>query len=166
MRIYFEVVGTPAPQGSKTRMPNGAMLDGRSKGAREGHANWRSAVAEAARAAALVMGSVAPMLGPLGLTVEFRFPMPKSRSKAIRENGRNVKTSAPDLDKLIRSTGDALKEGGLIFDDALFVCVFATKVEVVGWSGARVGIADGEQVGFHLFSGVRHDAAIVAGGAL
>lgn len=158
MKIYFEVVGTPAPQGSKTRMPNGAMLDGRSKGAREGHANWRSAVASAARTAALVVANNdhdTPLLGPMALTIEFRFPMPKSRSRAIKDHGRNPKTSAPDLDKLIRSTGDALKEGGLIFDDALLVAVFATKVEVVGWTGARIGIADGEQIGFHLFNELR-----------
>lgn len=160
MRTYFEVVGTPAPQGSKTRMPNGAMLDGRSKGAREGHANWRAAVAEGARTARSRMPGTEPLAGPLALTVEFRFPMPKSRSKAIREHGRNPKTSAPDLDKLIRSTGDALKEGGLIADDALFVCTLAYKAEVVGWTGALIGVADGEQVGFHLFSGLRHDLAI------
>lgn len=138
MRTYFEVVGTPAPQGSKTRMPNGAMLDGRSKGAREGHANWRSAVAEGARTAA--SNFYGPLGGPLSLQVVFRFAMPKSRTKAIRESGLCPKTSAPDLDKLIRSTGDALKEGGLIVDDALFVWVTASKVEVVGWTGAQITV--------------------------
>lgn len=140
MKAYFEVVGTPAPQGSKTRMPNGAMLDGRSKGAREGHANWRSAVAEAARTARTRLPGTEPIGGALSLIVTFRFPMPKSRSKATRAEGRCHKTSAPDLDKLIRSTGDALKEGGLIVDDALFVGVVASKHEVVGWTGAQITV--------------------------
>lgn len=140
MRTYFEVVGTPAPQGSKTRMPNGAMLDGRSKGAREGHANWRAAVAEAARTARSRLPGTEPLDGPLLLSVRFRFPMPKSRSKAIRAAGFAHKTSAPDLDKLIRSTGDALKEGGLIVDDALFTGVTATKCEITGWTGAEISV--------------------------
>lgn len=140
MNVRFEVVGTPAPQGSKTRMPNGAMLDGQSKNAREGHANWRSAVAEAARTARSRLPGTEPLGGPLLLIVRFRFPMPKSRSKAIRDAGLAPKTSAPDLDKLIRSTGDALKEGGLIVDDALFVGVSASKCEVVGWTGAEITV--------------------------
>lgn len=138
--ISFDVVGTPAPQGSKTRMPNGAMVEGRSTAQRQGHAHWRSAVAQAARSAMASQGLTSPLDGPLALTVTFRFTMPKSRKKAVRDQGWCPKTSAPDLDKLIRSTGDALKEGGMIVDDALFVSVYATKQEHDGWTGAIVTV--------------------------
>lgn len=138
--ISFDVVGTPAPQGSKSRMPNGAIIEGRSTAQRQGHAHWRSAVAAAAREAVEARGLAAPLDGPLGLVVTFRFAMPKSRKKATREAGVGPKTSAPDLDKLIRSTGDALKEGGLIVDDALLVSILAGKLEVTSWTGAEIHI--------------------------
>ncbi len=136
MSVTFEVLGVPSPKGSKTRMPNGAMLDGASPEARARQANWVAAVSEAARD----VSCGAPMIGPLRLVVHFRFAMPKSRRAAVRAAGWAPKTSAPDLDKLIRSTGDALKAGGLIHDDALFAEITATKSEVVGWTGAEITV--------------------------
>lgn len=62
--VTFEVLGTPTPQGSKTRMPNGAMVEGRSAGQRAMHRSWRTAVAEAARD---VADGAAPLTGPLVL---------------------------------------------------------------------------------------------------
>jgi Holliday junction resolvase RusA-like endonuclease len=138
--ISFEVLGLPSPQGSKTRMPNGAMLDGRSKGARDRHRDWRSSVAQAARDVAEHEDITAPLDGALTLGVEFRFPMPKSRSKRLREIGYNPKTTAPDLDKLVRALCDGLQAGGLITDDARFHLIAARKVEVVGWTGAAVAV--------------------------
>jgi Holliday junction resolvase RusA-like endonuclease len=137
--VEFEVVGTPTPQGSKTRMPNGAMIEGRSAGQRSMHRSWRSAVAEAARD---VADGAEPLTGPLSLAVEFRFAMPKSRKAAVRAAGRAPKVSAPDLDKLVRSVGDALAEGGLIGDDALFCELHATKTEVIGWTGAIISVRE------------------------
>lgn len=137
--IEFEILGLPAPQGSKTRMPNGAMIEGKSAGQRIRHKSWRAAVAEAARDIhddhdGLVLD------GALTLDVEFRFPMPLSRKKAVREAGHSPKTSAPDLDKLVRSLGDSLQAGGLIRDDARLWRITASKVEVIGWTGATVRI--------------------------
>lgn len=131
--IEFEVVGTPAAQGSKRHVGGGVMVE-QSKKLKP----WRAAVAAAARDVA----EGAPLDGPLSIDVEFRFPMPKSRSKTLHQVGRGPKTSAPDLDKLVRAVGDALKEGGLIRDDALFVRVSAVKVEVVGWTGAIITVGD------------------------
>lgn len=136
--IEFNIIGLPSPQGSKTRMPNGAMLDGASKGARERHRDWRTTVAQTAHDAAAGLNE--PMDGALSLIVEFRFPMPKSRPKAVRDLGRTPKTSAPDLDKLVRALGDGLQSGGLVHDDARFVAIYASKVEVIGWTGAIVNI--------------------------
>jgi len=138
--VSFEVAGMPAPQGSKTRMPNGAIIEGRDKGQRERHKNWRSAVADTARAIASLRDVVAPLDGPLHVTVTYRFPMPKSRSKVVREAGRAWKTSAPDIDKLDRATFDGLVAGGLIRDDAIIAEGEHRKIEVVGWTGAEIWI--------------------------
>ena len=96
---------------------------------------WRSAVAEAARDIAADVGQYDE---PLHMEVCFRFPMPKSRRAGVRAVGIASKTTAPDLDKLIRSTGDALTTSGLIRDDALICSVHASKLEVIGWSGAVI----------------------------
>lgn len=140
MTVELEIIGTPSPQGSKTRMPNGAMLDGKSRGARERHKSWRQAIAETARDVADHDDVDAPLDGALELDVEFRFAMPKSRPAAVRDAGRGPKTTMPDLDKLVRALGDGLQAGGLIRDDARFATITATKVEVVGWTGAVVTI--------------------------
>lgn len=128
--VEFEVVGTPAAQGSKRHVGNGVMVES-SKANRP----WRAAVAAAAREAA---GDEQPLDCPLQLVVTFRFPMPKSRPAAVRAAGVGLKVSAPDTDKLVRSVGDALTEGGLIRDDALICSVHASKVEVTSWSGAVI----------------------------
>jgi len=128
--VEFEVVGLPAAQGSKRHVGNGVMVE-TSKNLKP----WRAAVAAAARDIAADVGQYDE---PLHMEVCFRFPMPKSRRAAVRSLGIALKTTAPDLDKLIRSTGDALTTSGLIRDDALICSVHASKLEVVGWSGAVV----------------------------
>jgi crossover junction endodeoxyribonuclease RusA len=135
--ITLVVYGLPAPQGSKTKLPNGAMVDGGSKEARSRHRDWRSAVADAAHKTAQ---GRRPLDGPLMLEVEFRFPMPASRPKREQTAGRIPKQSAPDLDKLVRALGDGLTAGGLIRDDARIWMILASKVEVIGWTGATVRI--------------------------
>lgn len=145
MSVSFEILGLPSPQGSKTRMPNGAMVEGRSTGQRERHRNWRSAVAEVARDIAAHDDVAAPLDGALTLVVEFRFPMPSSRRAAVRARGWGWKTSAPDTDKLIRALGDGLQAGGLIRDDARFAVIEARKIEVSGWTGATVTIERTQQ---------------------
>lgn len=128
----FEVVGSPAAQGSKRHVGNGVMVE-----MAKGHKPWRAAVASAARD---VIDGQAPLEGRMLLAIQFRFPMPASRPKAVRSHGSCPKVSAPDLDKLIRCVGDSLKEGGLVKDDALFWAVTASKLEVVGWSGAIITV--------------------------
>ena len=139
----FDVVGLPTPQGSKTRMPNGAMLEGGSKEARARHRDWRTTVADKAREQA--EQRTGPMDGEIELTVLFRFPMPKSRPKRIREQGSAFKTTMPDLDKLVRSVGDGLTTGGLIVDDARLVRIVASKIETTGWTGAQIVLTNIER---------------------
>lgn len=139
--VEFEVLGLPAPQGDKSAVMIAGkprVIEGRRGVGRERHATWRTVVADAAREVAVA--GEAPFDGPLGLSVEFRFPMPKSRSKAARTAGRCAKTTPPDLDKLLRALGDSLKAGGLIADDARFSAIEACKVEVIGWTGAVITI--------------------------
>lgn len=130
----FEIVGNPAAQGSKRHVGAGRMVE-----MAKGHKPWRDAVANAAREIADNLDDT-PLDGPLRLDVEFRFPMPTSRSKALRTAGRAPKVSAPDTDKLIRCLGDALQAGGLIRDDARLTEIHARKIEVIGWTGATVTI--------------------------
>lgn len=118
--ILFEcwVPGIPAPQGSKTRMPNGAMVEGGSTTGREKLRNWRNAVT----ATAAEDWAEAPALGgPLMLEVQFRMPRPKSRKHFIWH------ATKPDQSKVIRSTEDALVDAGVLRDDALICQHVASK---------------------------------------
>jgi Holliday junction resolvase RusA-like endonuclease len=118
--IRLEVVGVPAPQGSKTRMPNGAMVDGSSPAGRASLAAWRKAVADAAREW-LRLHPQPPFDEPLKIKIAFRFAPVKS------DPYRTLHATTPDLDKAIRSTFDALKHGGLIADDARICTLVADK---------------------------------------
>lgn len=133
MTVTFDVIGIPKPQGSMKAFAVGGRARMKPSGGAD-FAAWRNAVAEAARNVA----GDAPLEGPLRLTVSFQFPMPKSRPKAMRANGVGYKTTAPDLDKLVRTIGDALTASGLIRDDALIAELVATKAEVTSWTGATI----------------------------
>lgn len=130
----FEILGVPAPQGSKTKMPNGAVVEGGSKIGREKHKAWRTAVAETARDIA----ENEPHDGMLQVSITFRLPMPKSRPLAAHLAGKWPHAVKPDLDKLIRSTLDGLADGGLIVGDSRVFAIEAEAYEVVGWTGAEV----------------------------
>lgn len=138
--IEFEVLGLPAPQGSaRAFMANGRAHLTNAKTPK--HNAWRDSVAQAARDVAEHDDVTAPLDGALNLSIEFRFPMPKSRPKRVRDAGSAMKTSAPDLDKLVRSVCDALVAGGLIADDARIAWLCANKTEVVGWTGAVIKLS-------------------------
>jgi Holliday junction resolvase RusA-like endonuclease len=124
MIVSFDVVGVPRPQGSKQAFSAG---NGKARMKEAGgleFAAWRNAVAEAARREAEKLDG--PLDGMLRLRVTFRFPMPKSRPKWMRECGMVPKTTAPDTSKLVRCVEDAFQAAGLIVDDA--------------WTGAELTI--------------------------
>lgn len=137
--VTFEILGAPAPQGSKTRMPNGAVVEGSSATGRAKHKSWRAAVTETARDIADTEPGT-PFDGALQISVEFRLPMPASRPKAARVAGMWPCSVKPDIDKLERALLDGLTAGGLIRDDARVFAVEKTKWEVIGWTGATVTI--------------------------
>lgn len=128
--IAFQVLGTPAPQGSKRHVGKGIMVESSMK-----VKPWREAVKTAAYEARVNTAADARPWTTLPLNVSLHFYLlrPKSHYGTGRNAG-NVKISAPvfpagrpDLDKLIRSTLDALTESGLIHDDAQIVQLTAWK---------------------------------------
>lgn len=132
--IRFFAPGTPAPQGSKRHVGHGRMVE-----SSKSLPAWRDTVAWTAR---MTMGVRPTILGPVGVTIEFRFPMPKSARKADRELGRVLRPRKPDVDKLSRAVLDALTDAGVIADDSQVVVLTATKWDVTENPGAHVVVSD------------------------
>lgn len=130
---HLRVYGLPKPQGSKTVMPNGALIAAGSKQSRADFATWRNAIATTAANHALNFGWLdAPAVR---ISCVFRFPMPASRPASVKRAGIGWKPSAPDADKLIRAVGDAL-QGTLLANDARIVEWHCRKIEVFDqWTG-------------------------------
>lgn len=102
MTRRFAVFGLPAPQGGKTHVGNGRMVES-SKRVKP----WRRQVA-----AAYADHSFGDMLdGPVSVTVDFYLPRPKAHYGTGRNAGA-LKPSAPaehlTMPKLTRAVGDAL----------------------------------------------------------
>ena len=116
--LSFTVGGVPAPQGSKTAMPNGALVEAGSAVGRAKVRAWRQDVHAAAVHA---MRDRATFQAPVALHVTFIMPRPKSRKRDVWH------ATKPDLDKLIRATADALTSAGVLRDDSLICSVKAAK---------------------------------------
>lgn len=115
--VSFFVEGIPAPQGSKTaKCINGrAVMWEASKGVKV----WRDTVTAQAQIQ-MIADQLATITEPVELVLDFRLPKPKSVK-------RDVPSVKPDLDKLIRSTCDALTKSKIYQDDALVIAVAASK---------------------------------------
>lgn len=132
--VTFRVLGLPAPQGSKT-VYNGRPVEGGSQTGRENVKAWRNVVAETAHE---VWAGRPPIDGPVSLSIKFVMPRPKAAPKKNRWHA-----SRPDLDKLLRSTKDALKTAGVYTDDGRVACVTMTKTLATvdyPWTGATITI--------------------------
>jgi crossover junction endodeoxyribonuclease RusA len=107
------VRGIPAPQGSKTQW--GAES---SKKVRP----WREAVRGKAQDA--LDNGEQPIAGPVAVRIAFYLPRPKShyytgkRAGVLRDDAPDYCDKRPDVDKLVRSTLDALTSAGAYADDA------------------------------------------------
>jgi Holliday junction resolvase RusA-like endonuclease len=141
MNVTFEVLGLPAPQGSKKAFVVGGKARMTESAGAKGYA-WRDSVSAAARDVAGHDDVDAPLDGPLTVEILFRFPVPKSRARKVPTGpwGSLPKTTSPDVDKLARSVLDGLTAGGLISDDSLVVRLVAEKCEVLGWTGAQINV--------------------------
>lgn len=130
----------PAPQGSKRHVGRGRLLE-QSKRVTP----WRVAVEEAVRDALVdaqgdpeewelsesVHGlieakPIAPLDGPLSVEVAFTVRKPASAPK--RRVTWPITRDSGDIDKLLRSTLDALTTSGAIADDSMVVEVVARKM--------------------------------------
>lgn len=113
MIVNIDVLGFPAPQGSKRHVGRGILVESSTK-----VGPWREAVV----AAATNQGAANLCLdGPVKLDVSFYLPRPKAHYRAngeLRPAAPFVQFNTPDIDKLLRSTLDALVQAAVIADDA------------------------------------------------
>jgi Holliday junction resolvase RusA-like endonuclease len=119
--VRFTVIGVARPQGSLK-----AFVRPGARHPTVTHDNpltraWRTLIAHQAHAV-VTLDKVAQFLGPVALRVTFTLPRPASLPKRVTAH-----TKAPDLDKLVRSVGDALT-GVLYRDDAQIVELHARKI--------------------------------------
>lgn len=134
------VYGMPAPQGSKRHVGKGILVESSKK-----VKPWRQDVKAAALAA---RNGAPPIDGPVSLHIVFTLPKPKSAPKTKR----TYPDRKPDIDKLLRSTLDALTEAGVFTDDARVISVRATKVfpnegeQSMDAPGAVIYVAQREEV--------------------
>jgi Holliday junction resolvase RusA-like endonuclease len=127
--VAFLVIGTPAPQGSKIAVAKGVLRDDNPIALR----TWREDVKQAALACRAEHDDIAYLDGPLLVMVTFSLRRPQSHHRASkRSNGLRIdapihSSSRPDLDKLLRSTLDAITTSGLIGDDGQIAELRARK---------------------------------------
>jgi crossover junction endodeoxyribonuclease RusA len=124
----YRVVGTPAPQGSKNIGARGQLYE-----ASKAVAPWRHAVAIQV-AAQMNRAGWAPVQIAAHVTITFLLHRPSSAAKRLHPHTR------PDLDKLIRSTMDALVDAGALRDDAVAVDIHARKRYAAAGSSAGAWI--------------------------
>src|SRR5271156_3044619 len=121
MNVSFTVRGVPVPQGSKRALVHRST--GRAVVIEQGgqrHKDWRQDVKYQAH---IAMNDWEDLLtGPVGVSLCFTVPKPKSAPKTRRP----WPDKRPDLDKLVRPTLDAIT-GEIIADDAQVVQLLASK---------------------------------------
>jgi len=128
-RLVILVYGTPAPQGSKRHVGHGVMVESSAK-----VKPWRADVRQAALEAMATSPWWEPAADRLLMHVTFALPRPRSHYRTgkfahlLRDNAPAYHATKPDIDKLIRSTCDALTSAGVYADDSRVCQVFATKV--------------------------------------
>lgn len=119
--VRFIVYGMPAPQGSKAFKGTFTGKDGRTHAklveSSKAVKPWRQDVKFAALKARDDLSTEQPLDGPLVARMVFTLPKPSSAPK----RRRTYPDRKPDVSKLARSTEDALKDAGLIADDARIV---------------------------------------------
>jgi len=120
--VSFTIHGNPAPKGSFTRMPNGAMLPAGTTASRKKASDWRN---DCKNAALLAMGEQPPSPCAVRLLVEFSLSYPVSSVRKY-QMGWLPAIKQPDVDKLLRGLFDALT--GIVWvDDSQVVYVMVNK---------------------------------------
>lgn len=117
----FRVYGIPAPQGSKKARVTKQGKPYVEEQSAKTLVPWRSHIVQAALAA---RGDSPTMTGAVKLQVTFYMPRPAS----VTPKKRLYPSVSPDLDKMVRGVGDALKDAGVYGNDALIVQIEALKL--------------------------------------
>lgn len=127
--MLITVHGSPAGQGNHRVSKTGAIYE-----TTKNHKPWREAILYAVLELAPHSRRADPILfrGPVSLQICFYLHRPKSAKKGARPDKK------PDLDKLQRSTFDALTSAGVFEDDSRVVSVHATKRYAGDESGLTV----------------------------
>ena len=127
--IHIRTFGTPGPQGSKRHVGNGIMVESSSK-----VAPWREAVVASAREQVDVEKGHPFGTDAVAIEITFLLQRPKGHygsgpnAGKVRPSARRYPCVKPDVDKLVRSTLDALKTGGVLSDDSQVVMLYAIKL--------------------------------------
>lgn len=130
--LAFHVYGTPAPQGSKRHVGNGVMVESSAK-VRPWRQDVKYAALAAHPAACSSDGKHFPKGTPVAVSVRFYLARPKSHYRTganahlLRDAAPKRPATKPDLDKLARSTLDALGEAGIFHDDSQVSRLAVTK---------------------------------------
>lgn len=118
--FQLTVHGTPGPQGSKKGFYNKALGRVQMVESSKKVKPWRDAV----RTDAVdERGDAVPLDCPVLVDMVFTFTRPKGhyrtgRNAHLLRDGAPIRPAGyPDLDKIARSTGDALKDAGVLKDD-------------------------------------------------
>jgi Endodeoxyribonuclease RusA len=127
-RLSLIVYGTPAPQGSKTRVGRRIIHDNA-----EALLTWREDVKLAALRALDVSPRWDRDYPQVAAHIVFTLARPRHHYRTgkfahvLRDNAPQFHGTKPDLDKLLRSTGDALTAAGVYTDDCRIAQVFGVK---------------------------------------
>ncbi len=131
-RLVIKVTGRPAPQGSKHHGEHGQMRESSPY-----LPAWRAAVKRdtyrAYRDAGIGPEELPLFVGAVGVRVDFRL-----------DTGDRI-DSAPDIDKLLRATFDALTQARVWEDDGRVIYVWSRKVAAPGETGADIEVWRVEQ---------------------
>lgn len=130
--LVIDVLGTPAPKGSNRAMVRGGravFVPGGSKPNQDALQSWAGCVRHAVQT--FVSAQASPVFTQVALAVAITFRLKRPGGHWAKSGG--LKSSAPahpsvkpDLDKLVRSTLDALS-GSVFDDDARVVWTTAAK---------------------------------------
>lgn len=121
--LHLTVLGVPVAQGSMRHVGQGRVVH-----SNQGLEDWRQMVAWSAREAmtqARYGGLFAEC--PVGITVNFWLPRPKS----VPKKARRVPWVKPDVDKLARAVCDALE--GVVYKDDGQVCELLARKFYADW---------------------------------
>lgn len=149
--ILLNVLGTPAPKGSNRAMLRGGravFVPGGSKVNQSALRSWADSVRHACQSFVSERSSPVFTQVPVAVAITFRLKRPAghwAKSGGLKTSAPIAPSVKPDVDKLARSTLDALS-GAIFDDDSRIVCMRATKEYAQpGHEGATIRVWEWKQ---------------------